>query len=63
MRLAPAEDQHYYLGLLYESVGSYPEARAEWALYAEVPDLPYRARALDHIAAIDAQRRARRPVP
>jgi hypothetical protein len=47
---------------LYEAVGSYPEARAEWALYAAVPDLPYRGRALDHIAAIDAQRRAPPPV-
>lgn len=61
MRFAPAEDRHYYLGLLYEAVGSYSEARAEWALYAAAPGLPYRARALDHIAAIDAQRRAARP--
>ena len=63
MRFAPAEDQHYYLGLLYEAVGSYPEARAEWALYAAIPDLPYRGRALDHIAALDAQRRAAPPPP
>jgi tetratricopeptide (TPR) repeat protein len=63
MRFAPAEDQHYYLGLLYEAVGSYPEARAEWALYAAVSDLPYRGRALEHIAAIDAQRRAAPPAP
>jgi tetratricopeptide (TPR) repeat protein len=63
MRFAPAEDQHYYLGLLYEAVGSYSEARAEWALYAAAPDLPYRGRALDHIAAIDAQRRATPPAP
>jgi len=61
MRFAPAEDQHYYLGLLYEAVGSYPEARAEWALYAAAPDLPYRGRALDHITAIDSQRRAAPP--
>src|SRR3569623_5800 len=58
MRFAPAEDQHYYLGLLYEAVGSYTEARAEWALYANAADLPYRGRALDHIAAIDALRKA-----
>jgi tetratricopeptide (TPR) repeat protein len=57
MRFAPAEDQHYYLGLLYEAVGSYTEARAEWALYAAGGDLPYRGRALEHITAIDAQRR------
>lgn len=63
LRFAPAEDQHYYLGLLYEAVGSYPEARAEWALYAAAPDLPYRKRALDHIAAIDAQRRAPAAAP
>lgn len=73
MRFAPAEDQHYYLGLLYEVMGNYTEARAEWALYAAA-DLPYRARALEHIAAIDTQQRApatqqqvprryRRPVP
>ena len=58
MRFAPAEDQHYYLGLLYEAVGSYTEARAEWALYAAGGDLPYRGRALDHIRAIDALREA-----
>ena len=57
----PAEDQHYYLGLLYEAVGNYTEARAEWALYAAAGDLPYRGRALDHIAAIDALRRAAGP--
>jgi tetratricopeptide (TPR) repeat protein len=57
MRYAPAEDQHYYLGLLYEIGGYYPEARAEWAHYAAAGDSPWRARALDHIAAIDAQRR------
>jgi len=58
MRFAPAEDQHYYLGLLYESLGHYAEARAEWALYAVSTDSAWRGRALDHIAAIDAQRRA-----
>jgi tetratricopeptide (TPR) repeat protein len=63
MRFAPAEDQHYYLGLLYEAVGSYSEARAEWALYAAAPGLPYRGRALDHITAIDAMRRAAPPAP
>jgi tetratricopeptide (TPR) repeat protein len=63
MRFAPAEDQHYYLGLLYEAVGSYTEARAEWALYAAGGDLPYRGRALQHIAAIDALRRAPPPAP
>ncbi len=59
LRFAPAEDQHYYLGLLYESLGHYVEARAEWALYAATSDSPWRARALDHVAAIDAQRRAK----
>ncbi len=75
MRFAPAEDQHYYLGLLYEVMGNYTEARAEWMLYAASGDLPYRARALDHVAAIDSERRApsspmqlgrrarRRPIP
>ena len=56
MRFAPAEDQHYDLGLLYEVMGNYTEARAEWMMYAAA-DLPYRARALDHVAAIDALRR------
>ena len=63
MRFAPAEDQHYYLGLLYEAVGSYTEARAEWALYAASGDLPYRGRALDHIAGIDALRKLPAPPP
>jgi tetratricopeptide (TPR) repeat protein len=58
MRFSPAEDKHYYYGLLYESAGNYVEARAEWALYAASPDLPFRRRALDHIAALDAQDRA-----
>ena len=58
VRFAPAEDQHYYQGLLYEAVGDYAEARAEWALFA-TSESPWRGRALDHIAAIDAQRRAK----
>jgi hypothetical protein len=56
MRFAPAEDQHYYQGLLYEVMGNYTEARAEWALYAAA-DMPFRSRALEHIAAIDTQKR------
>jgi tetratricopeptide (TPR) repeat protein len=58
MRFWPPEDLHYYRALLYESVDQYVEARAEWALYAAAGQPVYRARALDHIAAIDAQRRA-----
>ena len=61
MRFAPAEDRHYYHGLLYEAAGHYTEARAEWALYAAAGDAPYRRRALEHIQAIDALRRAPRP--
>ncbi|HET9624693.1 MAG TPA: hypothetical protein VFP84_25170 [Kofleriaceae bacterium] len=55
---APAEDQYYYLAMLYEATGDDIEARAEWALYAAVPDAPWRRRALDHIQELDAQRRA-----
>ncbi len=59
MRFLPPEDLHYYRALLYESSSSYVEARAEWALYAAAAGpSAYRGRALDHIAAIDAQRRA-----
>lgn len=58
MRFAPAEDRHYYYGLLYEAAGHYTEARTEWALYAAAGKLPYRRRALEHIKAIDALRRA-----
>jgi len=58
MRFAPAEDKHYYYALLYESNGNYVEARAEWALYAAAGNLPFRRRALDHIAALDALQRA-----
>lgn len=61
MRFAPAEDRHYYYGLLYEAAGHYTEARAEWALYAAAGNAPYRRRALEHIAAIDALRRAPSP--
>ena len=62
MRFAPAEDQHYYLALLYEALDEYVEARAEWALYAASGEAPFRARALDHIRAIDTQHRTA-PVP
>lgn len=58
LRFAPPEDQYYYRALLYEALGDYTEARAEWALYASVTDAPWRRRALDHIRAIDAQRSA-----
>jgi tetratricopeptide (TPR) repeat protein len=58
VRFAPPEDQYYYQALLYETLGNYTEARAEWALYAAVPDAPWRRRALEHIKAIDAQRSA-----
>jgi len=58
MRFAPAEDQYYYQAMLYEALGDYIEARAEWALYASVTDAPWRRRALEHIKAIDAQRTA-----
>lgn len=57
-RFVPAEDYHYFMGLFYESLGEYIEARAEWALYAASGDTQWRTRALDHIAAIDKQRRA-----
>ena len=63
MQFAPAEDEYYYRGLLYETLGDYPEARAEWALYAAVTDAPWRRRALEHIAAIDAQRTAPPQLP
>jgi tetratricopeptide (TPR) repeat protein len=58
MRFAPAADRHYYHALLWEASGHYAEARAEWALYAAAGNQPYRRRALEHIAAIDALRRA-----
>lgn len=62
MRFLPPEDLHYYRALLYESADQYAEARAEWALYAAsgaaAGQPAYRGRALDHIGAIDAQRRA-----
>ena len=58
MPFVPAEDLHYFRGLLYEAEGHYAEARAEWALYAAAGNPPFRGRALDHIAAIDAQRSA-----
>ena len=63
VRLAMPEDLHYYRALLYESIGQYVEARAEWAHYAATGDTPWRRRALDHIALIDAQRRAKPGAP
>jgi hypothetical protein len=58
MRFLPPEDLYYYRALLYESLDQYVEARAEWALYAAAGRPTYRGRALEHMAAIDAQRRA-----
>jgi hypothetical protein len=43
--------------MVFEATGEYIEARAAWALYAAIPDAQWRRRALDHIHAIDAQRR------
>jgi hypothetical protein len=57
VRLAPGEETHYYSALLYESLGDYTEARAEWALYAASGGA-FRGRALEHVAAIDAERHA-----
>jgi tetratricopeptide (TPR) repeat protein len=56
-RFSPAEDEHYFRGLLYESLGHFTEARAAWSLYAASGDARWRSRALEHIAAIDKQRR------
>jgi len=58
LRFAPAEDEYYYQALLYEALGAYTEARAEWALYAAVPGAAWRRRALDHLRALDALRPA-----
>ncbi len=58
MRFAPAADQHYYLGMVYEVSGFGIEARTEFALYAATAGAPYRKRALDHIAALDQASRA-----
>lgn len=63
MRFAPAADRHYYYGLLYEASGHLTEARAEFTLYAAAGDLPFRRRALAHVAAIDGLRRARPTAP
>lgn len=57
LRFSPAEDQHYYQGLLYEALDQYVEARASFALYAASGDTPWRDRALDHVRAIDLHRK------
>ena len=61
LRFAPAEDEYYYHALLYEALGAYTEARAEWSLYAAVPDAAWRHRALEHLRALDALRPAAAP--
>jgi len=56
-QFVPGEDRHYFQALLYETMGAYIEARAEWLTYANT-GAPHRARALEHVAMIDAQRRS-----
>jgi tetratricopeptide (TPR) repeat protein len=56
LRFAPPEDEYYYQALLYEALGAYTEARAEWSLYAAVPGAAWRHRALEHVRALDALR-------
>jgi tetratricopeptide (TPR) repeat protein len=63
LRFALPEDRLYYFGLLYEAVDNYPEARAQFALYAASGDLPFRRRALDHVAAIDKRPHSGEAVP
>jgi tetratricopeptide (TPR) repeat protein len=63
VRFAPAADAFYYQAMLDETAGMMTEARAQWALYAAAGDLPYRRRALDHVAGLDALRRAPAPRP
>ncbi len=57
LRFEPAEDEAYFNALLYESQGDYSEARAAWSTYAASGG-QYRGRALEHITAIDAERKA-----
>lgn len=52
-RFVPAEDQLYFEALYHEALGARTEARADWALYAAIPDAAWRARALEHIRLID----------
>jgi tetratricopeptide (TPR) repeat protein len=59
--LANDDDAAYYLGLFYESVGLYTEARTEWMTYAAIADAPWRGRALEHVAALDEERRTAKP--
>ncbi len=63
VRWSPPEDQYYYQGLLYEVLDQFAEARASFALYAAAGDTPFRARALEHVRALDARRRLPRPAP
>jgi tetratricopeptide (TPR) repeat protein len=57
LRFEPPEDEAYFNALLYESQGDYSEARQAWATYAASGGA-YRGRALEHIEAIDAERKA-----
>lgn len=61
LRFAPPEDEYYYQALLYEALGAYTEARAEWSLYAAAPGATWRHRALEHVRALDALRPAAPP--
>ncbi len=61
-RFAPPEDEHYYRAMVDEALDAVIEARAEWLTYASF-ETPYRRRALDHVAALDAARRARPASP
>ena len=51
--LVPPEERHYFAALQYEVLGLLVEARAEWQAYLRWEQAPYRARARQHLAAVD----------
>jgi tetratricopeptide (TPR) repeat protein len=47
---SPASDRHYWLGVVHEAQGRYPEAAASWRAYLAADSPTYAARAQAHLA-------------
>ena len=69
LEVLPGWERHYLAALQFEVLGQLVEARAEWLAYLRWDEAPYRARARQHLVAVErmlrdqATGRAARPAP